>query len=193
MFKSIDGKIFGNLIVSGANMLENEKETINALNVFPVPDGDTGSNMGMTIGAVRDKADAMPEAVGECAVMIADTIDYEEYLHGVRPDGVFFSGQSFITKLSTGIASIITGVVYSIVGFSDTAIEQLNVALANGASFKADYPEYAAAMFFLCSIPPAIGLFLSVIPLKNYALSNKEHSRILAELQARRHGNEAEE
>ena len=74
MFKSIDGKIFGNLIVSGANMLENEKETINALNVFPVPDGDTGSNMGMTIGAVRDKADAMPEAVGECAVMIADTM-----------------------------------------------------------------------------------------------------------------------
>ena len=62
------------------------------------------------------------------------------------------------------------------------------IALANGASFKADYPEYAAAMFFLCSIPPAIGLFLSVIPLKNYALSNKEHSRILAELQERRHG-----
>ena len=122
------------------------------------------------------------------SVMIADTIDYEEYLHGIRPDGVFFSGQSFITKLSTGIASIISGVVYSVVGFSGSAVENLNIALKNGASFKADYPEYAMAMFFLCSIPPAIGLFLSVIPLKNYALTNKEHSRILAELQAKRHG-----
>ncbi|MBR6780994.1 MAG: MFS transporter [Clostridia bacterium] len=124
------------------------------------------------------------------SVMIADTIDYEEYLHGVRPDGVFFSGQSFITKLSTGIASIISGVVYSVVGFSGSAVEELNTALYNGASFKADYPEYAAAMFFLCSIPPAIGLFLSVIPLRNYALSNKEHARIMEELKERRHGDE---
>jgi len=124
------------------------------------------------------------------SVMIADTVDYEEYLHGVRPDGVFFSGQSFITKLSTGIASIISGVVYAVVGFSGSAVEELNNALYNGASFKYDYPEYAAAMFFLCSIPPAIGLFLSVIPIRNYALTNKEHSRILAELQSRRHGSE---
>ena len=36
--------------------------------------------------------------------MIADCVDYEEYHNGVRTDGVFFSGQSFITKLSGGIA-----------------------------------------------------------------------------------------
>ena len=72
MCKTIDGKLFGTMVVSGANMLENEKETINALNVFPVPDGDTGSNMGMTIGAVRDKADTLAEGVGECAHQIAD-------------------------------------------------------------------------------------------------------------------------
>lgn len=70
--KTIDGKLFGTMVVSGANMLENEKETINALNVFPVPDGDTGSNMGMTIGAVREKADTLTEGVGECAHQIAD-------------------------------------------------------------------------------------------------------------------------
>ena len=72
MCKSIDGKLFGAMVVSGANMLENEKETVNALNVFPVPDGDTGSNMGMTIGAVREKADTLADGVGECAHQIAD-------------------------------------------------------------------------------------------------------------------------
>ncbi|MBE6639680.1 MAG: DAK2 domain-containing protein [Ruminococcaceae bacterium] len=72
--KTIDGKLFGTMVISGANMLENEKETINALNVFPVPDGDTGSNMGMTIGAVREKGEHMHDAIGECALMIADTM-----------------------------------------------------------------------------------------------------------------------
>lgn len=52
------------------------------------------------------------------SVMIADCVDYEEYNNGIRPDGVFFSGQSFITKLSAGIASLISGAVYAYVGLS---------------------------------------------------------------------------
>lgn len=120
------------------------------------------------------------------SVMIADAVDYEEYQSGIRPDGVFFSGQSFITKLSAGISSVIQGIVFAIVGFSGSNVETLNNALRDGASFKADYPEYAMAMFFLCAIPPAIGLFLSVIPTRKYALSDKEHARMLDELTARR-------
>ena len=49
MCKTIDGKLFGTMVVSGANMLDNEKETINALNVFPVPDGDTGSALNLIV------------------------------------------------------------------------------------------------------------------------------------------------
>ena len=41
------------MLVSGANALENDKEKINNMNVFPVPDGDTGINMTLTLGAVR--------------------------------------------------------------------------------------------------------------------------------------------
>lgn len=52
------------------------------------------------------------------SVMIADCVDYEEYYNGVRTDGVFFSGQSFITKLAAGLSTIISSVVYSIVGYS---------------------------------------------------------------------------
>ena len=39
----IDGKMYENMVISAANALENQKEDINNLNVFPVPDGDTGS------------------------------------------------------------------------------------------------------------------------------------------------------
>ena len=49
----IDAKTFLSMLVSGANALENNKEKINNMNVFPVPDGDTGINMTLTLGAVR--------------------------------------------------------------------------------------------------------------------------------------------
>ena len=126
------------------------------------------------------------------SVMIADAIDYEEYHHGIRPDGVFFSGQSFATKLSSGIASLLQGLVYAVVGFSGDAVRLTNEALAAGASFKADpqFAPYRAAMFFCCSIPTMIGMLLSVIPTWKYALSDKEHTRILGELNARRHQQE---
>lgn len=123
------------------------------------------------------------------SVMIADAVDYEEYHKGFRPDGVFFSGQSFITKLSAGISSIIQGIGYSIVGFSGDNVNACNEALRAGASFKADFEPYAAMMFFLCSIPPAIGLFLSVIPMKNYGMTDSEHRSMLEALVKRRNEN----
>ena len=126
------------------------------------------------------------------SVMIADCVDYEEYHTGVRPDGVFFSGQSFITKLSAGIASLISGAVYAIVGFSDKNVALLNNALVNGADFKAyNGGKYAAAMFFLISIPPAVGMVLAAMPTLKYALPDGDHKRMLAELIEKRHGAEA--
>lgn len=119
------------------------------------------------------------------SVMIADAVDYEEYHNKIRPDGVFFSGQSFATKLTSGISAALQGVVFAIVGFSGAGVKAVNDALANGASFKADFPQYAEAMFFLCSILPAIGMALSVIPTWKYALSDKEHAKILEELNVR--------
>lgn len=45
----IDGQLFKEMLVSGANELENNKAYVNSLNVFPVPDGDTGTNMSATM------------------------------------------------------------------------------------------------------------------------------------------------
>ena len=49
----IDVLTLREMFVSGANALDNDKEAINNMNVFPVPDGDTGINMTLTMSAVR--------------------------------------------------------------------------------------------------------------------------------------------
>lgn len=46
-----NGEILKNAIISGANNISSQKNQINDLNIFPVPDGDTGTNMSMTIMA----------------------------------------------------------------------------------------------------------------------------------------------
>jgi DAK2 domain fusion protein YloV len=49
MIQYIDGKKLREMFVSGANNLQNHKDLVDKLNVFPVPDGDTGTNMSLTI------------------------------------------------------------------------------------------------------------------------------------------------
>lgn len=46
----ITGKLFRDAVISGANNISNNRLAVDELNVFPVPDGDTGTNMSMTIG-----------------------------------------------------------------------------------------------------------------------------------------------
>ena len=49
----ITGQTLRDAILSGANNIANQRTRVDELNVFPVPDGDTGTNMSMTIGAAR--------------------------------------------------------------------------------------------------------------------------------------------
>ncbi len=54
-FKSIDGLLLRDMVVAGAALLEKNREAVDALNVFPVPDGDTGTNMSLTLqSAIRE-------------------------------------------------------------------------------------------------------------------------------------------
>ncbi|MDR2736438.1 MAG: DAK2 domain-containing protein [Gracilibacteraceae bacterium] len=50
-YKSIDGYMFKNMLSAGYRYLDARKKEVDALNIFPVPDGDTGINMSMTIGS----------------------------------------------------------------------------------------------------------------------------------------------
>ena len=70
--KEIDVKLFSKMFLAGAIYLNNSKEEINELNVFPVPDGDTGTNMTMTIMSaakeVRDLGEE-PDMKALCKAM----------------------------------------------------------------------------------------------------------------------------
>ena len=55
----IDAKMLAKMFLAGAKNLEHKKEWINELNVFPVPDGDTGTNMSMTILSAAKEVCAM--------------------------------------------------------------------------------------------------------------------------------------
>ena len=57
--KTIDAKILSRMFLAGARNLEAKKEWINELNVFPVPDGDTGTNMTMTIMSAASEVSAL--------------------------------------------------------------------------------------------------------------------------------------
>ena len=57
--KIIDAQLLQKAFLAGAYNLDNNKEYINELNVFPVPDGDTGSNMSLTIMAAAKEVGAL--------------------------------------------------------------------------------------------------------------------------------------
>ncbi|MEG1972888.1 MAG: DAK2 domain-containing protein, partial [Oscillospiraceae bacterium] len=59
----IKGKTLRDAIISGANNIANNRQQVDALNVFPVPDGDTGTNMSMTIGAAKRELELLSDDV----------------------------------------------------------------------------------------------------------------------------------
>ena len=71
----ISGKILRDAIISGANNINNQRSRVDELNVFPVPDGDTGTNMGMTIGASVRELQALDDSctVAEASKTAAST------------------------------------------------------------------------------------------------------------------------
>ena len=77
----ITGLTLKNSIISGANNLSNRRAKVDELNVFPVPDGDTGTNMGMTIGAARAELLNLPD---DCTVEKAAQVTASAMLRGAR-------------------------------------------------------------------------------------------------------------
>ena len=71
----ITGDILRDAIISAANNLSNHRKAVDDLNVFPVPDGDTGTNMSMTIGnAVRELEKLSGETAGKVASVNASAL-----------------------------------------------------------------------------------------------------------------------
>ena len=88
MTDRISGSAFKQMITFGAACVTQQKQAINDLNVFPVPDGDTGTNMSLTIQtAVNELKKSEPATVGEAAKITAGAL-----LRGARGNsGVILS------------------------------------------------------------------------------------------------------
>ncbi|MGM9631447.1 DAK2 domain-containing protein [Butyricicoccus sp.] len=61
MSKLIDGQLFCAMVIEGALSIEEKKEEANELNVFPVPDGDTGTNMSLTMASAKTEVSKLGE------------------------------------------------------------------------------------------------------------------------------------
>ena len=84
----ITGKQYCEMVISGCNHISNQKAAINALNVFPVPDGDTGTNMSLTISAAAREL----QSLGDCSVAQASDRAAGAMLKGARGNsGVILS------------------------------------------------------------------------------------------------------
>lgn len=67
MKNTIDALALKKAFIAGANNLDNKKDYINELNVFPVPDGDTGTNMTMTIMSAKREVESCKETMNDIA------------------------------------------------------------------------------------------------------------------------------
>ncbi len=86
MIKQIDGIMYLNMLRAGAQRLNENRSTVNDLNVFPIPDGDTGDNMFMTVNAGATKAQK-----SEVIAQTADSAAHEMLLGARGNSGVILS------------------------------------------------------------------------------------------------------
>ena len=135
MTDRISGSAFKQMITFGAACVTQQKQAINDLNVFPVPDGDTGTNMSLTIQtAVNELKKSEPATVGEAAKITAGAL-----LRGAR-------GNSGVI-----LSLLFRGLSKSVKGLTDMDGVQLAAAMAEGVT-----TAYGAVM------KPAEGTVLTV-------------------------------
>ena len=135
MIHTIDGTQFKQMVLHGAAAITLQKQQINDLNVFPVPDGDTGTNMSLTIGAAASELKKNhAAAIGEAASITAGAL-----LRGAR-------GNSGVI-----LSLLFRGLSKSLKGFETADGAQLAAAMQEGVA-----AAYGAVM------KPAEGTVLTV-------------------------------
>ncbi len=136
MINIIDATLFRNMILSAANKLCANKDAVDALNVFPVPDGDTGTNMGLTfMNAAKEAEAAAYASVSDAAAAVAKAT-----LRGAR-------GNSGVI-----LSQIFRGISKGLKGLETATAQDLAAALKEGSD-----TAYNAVM------KPTEGTILTVI------------------------------
>ena len=115
MYNSINSSIFTDMLISAANNLCNHRQEVDNMNVFPVPDGDTGSNMSMTITAcVKNTDELRSKSLEEASKIVANSA-----LRGAR-------GNSGVI-----LSQLIRGVQKSLVGVNEIDCKVLALCFKN--------------------------------------------------------------
>ena len=144
MVDIIDGALFQRMVIHGSASINAQKQAINDLNVFPVPDGDTGTNMSLTIGTAAAEAKKKPnQSIGKAASVNASAL-----LRGARGNsGVILSllfrgvskglkekdeadGAAFAAALNEGVSAAYKAVMKPAEG---TILTVSRLAAAKGA------------------------------------------------------------
>ena len=152
-YQKINGHDFYNMVVNASNRLLEESDFVNALNVFPVPDGDTGTNMSMTFkAAVKEIENLNSESIGETSKKLA-----KGALMGAR-------GNSGVI-----LSQILRGISKGLEGKTEVDGRELAVAFEEGSK-----AAYKAVM------RPTEGTILSVIRAAAESVTNVEESNVIA-------------
>ncbi len=107
--------------------------------------------------------------------MIADSVDYLEYVSGERNEGICFSGLTFVGKLMGALASTVFGTAIAFVGYT----KDIEVT-----------PYMQSGIFFTITIIPAISCLLGIIPYLYYKLSEDRLNEMMKEVLIKRQENE---
>ncbi len=102
--------------------------------------------------------------------ILADIVDYDEYITGQRKEGSYFSIYFFIFKTGLGITLFLTGFILEVAGFKPNTIQTYDTRLAMRAMYA----------FF-----PLFFYLLAVAVFSRYNLDRKEHARIRNEIDTR--------
>ena len=157
MGMKIDAASFQRMVIHGAAAINLQKQTINDLNVFPVPDGDTGTNMSLTIGAAaQEMKKKQYDTVGQAAQGVASAL-----LRGARGNsGVILSllfrgiakalkeketidGRDLALALDFGVAAAYKAVMKPAEG---TILTVSRLAAARAAGFARENDDPAAVL-----------------------------------------------
>lgn len=115
----ITGLTLKNSIISGANLLANHKAEVDELNVFPVPDGDTGTNMSMTVNAAKRELELLGD---DCTVEKAAQTAASAMLRGARGNSGVITSLLF-RGFSKALASKKTASAADLVSALDKGVE----------------------------------------------------------------------
>lgn len=155
--KILDGIILREMLLSGHANLENEKEKINALNVFPVPDGDTGVNLSKTLeGGVTANEDksvgvymksfskkSLLTARGNSGVILSQFI--RGFAKGCEGKDTITT-EDFALAFKKGVECAYSAVIKPVEGTMLTVLREAGEYLMANASLFADFEECLSSL-----------------------------------------------